>query len=111
MRVVPRHAHIPSSPPGLRAQSRLLSEYGVEVKLENLSYMAARWAMGGWEAVAKAQAAGKLLGVKQLEDNWGRPVLLFASEWKLQTVLSELNELLQLRPYAVAPDVEEKRRK
>lgn len=92
-------------------QSRLASEYGVDVTLERLPFAAARWALAGWPAVEAANAEGKLLGVRRLEDVWGRPVLLFPSEWKLNSVLLECAEALQLRPYAVAPDVEERRRK
>jgi len=92
-------------------QARMLSEYGVAITLERMSYNHARWAIAGWLAVQKAQTDGKLLGVRLLEDVHGRPVLLFASEWKLNSVLQELTVPLQLRPYAVAPDVEERRRK
>lgn len=92
-------------------QSRLQSEYGVDVTLERLPFAAARWALAGWGAVEQATADGKLLGVRKLEDTWGRPVLLFPSEWKLNSVLADCTTLLQLRPYAVAPDIEERRRK
>jgi len=53
----------------------------------------------------------QLLNVKLLSDTYGRPVLLFPSEWRLNTVATELGESLRLRPHALAPDVEEKRRK
>jgi peptide chain release factor 3 len=91
--------------------SRLQAEYGVDVSLERLPFASARWAMAGWAAVDKAKADGKLLGVRMLEDTYSRPVLLFPSEWKLNAVLAECTEPLQLRPFAVAPDVEERRRK
>jgi len=91
--------------------SRLESEYGVEVKLERLPYHSARWALAGWDAVDAAQREGQLLGVLKLEDEYGRPVLLFPSEYKLTNVLNEAGAALQLRPYAVAPDFEERRRR
>jgi hypothetical protein len=47
----------------------------------------------------------------QLEDAYGRPVLLFNAEWKMNKVVADSGEQLQLRPFAVAPDVEERRRK
>jgi len=91
--------------------SRLENEYGVTAALERLSYSHARWALAGWEAVDAAAADGKLLGVYKLQDVHNRPVLLFPSEWKMKAVASAVGENLQLRPYAVAPDVEERRRK
>ncbi len=36
-------------------QSRMLSEYGVEVRLETLPYTCARWAMAGWDEVEAAE--------------------------------------------------------
>lgn len=60
--------------------SRLQSEYGVEVTFEPLPYQHARWAMGGWEKVDEAQADGKLMNLRKMQDVYGRPVLLFPSE-------------------------------
>ena len=91
--------------------SRLENEYGVTASLERLSYSHARWALAGWDAVDAAAAEGKLLGVYKLQDVHNRPVLLFPSEWKMKSVVSAAGKSLQLRPYAVAPDVEERRRK
>ena len=48
---------------------------------------------------------------KTLEDVYGRPVLLFTSGWTLDNAVAEVGERLQLRPYALAPDVQERRRK
>ena len=45
----------------------------------------------------------------QLEDAYGRPVLLFNAKWKMNKVVADSGERLQLRPFAVAPDVEERR--
>ena len=53
----------------------------------------------------------KLLNVKTLSDTYGRPVLLFPSEWRLNAVVGDLGDDLKLRPHALAPDVEQKRRK
>lgn len=90
--------------------SRMESEYGCSVKFEPLPYQYARWAMAGWEAMDDAQAAGKLMNVRKLQDQYGRPVILFPSEWRLNTAMSELGESLTLRPYALAPDIEAKRK-
>ena len=89
----------------------MAAEYGVEVRLETLPFSCARWAMAGWAAVDAEDAEGKLYGVSQLEDYYGRPVLLFNADWKMNKVVADSGERLQLRPFAVAPDVEEKRRK
>jgi peptide chain release factor 3 len=92
-------------------QARMLSEYGVDVRLETIPYSCARWAMAGWDDVDAADADNQLYGVMQLEDAYGRPVLLFNAEWKMNKVVADSGERLQLRPFAVAPDVEERRRK
>jgi len=90
--------------------SRMESEYGCAVTFETLPYQHARWAMAGWDAMDQAQAAGKLMNVRKLQDQYGRPVILFPSEWRLNTATSELGESLALRPYALAPDIEAKRK-
>mmetsp|Transcript_14365 Transcript_14365/g.43103 ORF Transcript_14365/g.43103 Transcript_14365/m.43103 type:complete len:567 (+) Transcript_14365:321-2021(+) len=83
-------------------QQRLLNEYGCESDLEPVAgYSVARWALGGWEAVDKAKA--KLMGVMQTSDRWGRPVLLFASQWKMQNVVDNDEFGLDLVPYAMPP--------
>ena len=84
--------------------SRMRSEYGVNINFEPLPYQYARWAMAGWDKVDVAQAGGKLMNLRKLQDVYGRPVLLFPSEWRLGTATSEVGEELMLRPYALAPD-------
>ena len=91
--------------------SRLSSEYSVEVQYEMMPQTQARWAMAGWEEVDAVLSERKLLNVKTLEDVYGRPVLLFTSGWTLDNAVAEVGERLQLRPYALAPDVQERRRK
>lgn len=85
--------------------ARLAAEYNVEATLEPLAFTSARWALAGWEAVDEATKENKLLGVEKLMDAYNRPVLLFSSDWKRKAILEELGEKLQLRPFAVAPDV------
>lgn len=92
-------------------QSRMSSEYNVDVTFERVAFTGARWALAGWDSVDAAAKENKLLNVKMLSDSWGRPVLLFPSEWRLNTVVGELGVDLKLRPHALAPDVEQKRRK
>lgn len=91
--------------------SRMSSEYGVDVTFEPVSFQYARWALSGWDAVDEANKANKLLNVRTLSDVYSRPVLLFPSEWRLNAVVGELGDELALRPHALAPDVEQKRRK
>ena len=40
-------------------QARMMSEYGVEVRLETIPYSCARWAMAGWDDVDAADADGR----------------------------------------------------
>ena len=86
-------------------EARLLSEYGVECRLEPLSYTLARWADGGWDAVDKADADGKLFGIMVVQDRWGRPVLLFRNDWKAAS-LAEEQKYLELKPWSQPPDFE-----
>eukprot|EP00536_Pseudo-nitzschia_multiseries_P004720 jgi/Psemu1/10641/gm1.10641_g len=86
-------------------QARLENEYKVESLLEPLGYSLARWADGGWEAVDKADADGKLFGIMIVQDRWGRPVLLFRNDWKAASLMEEEKDL-QLKPWSQPPDFE-----
>lgn len=85
-------------------QARLRNEYGVESILEPLGYSLARWANAGWEAVDKADAAGKLFGIMIVQDRWKRPVLLFRNDWKAASVAEEEKDL-ELVAWAQPPNV------
>lgn len=78
-------------------QFRMLSEYGVETRLEPLGYSLARWVTGGWSALEKA---GRIFNTLTVKDNWGRPVLLFKNEWNLQQVKGDQPDL---KLSAIAP--------
>jgi peptide chain release factor 3 len=78
-------------------QFRLMSEYGVETRLDPLPYSVARWVVDGWEALEKA---GRLFNTVTVKDNWGRPVLLFKNDWNMHQV-QEDNPNLRLS--AIAP--------
>ena len=52
-----------------------------------------RWADGGWDAVDKADADGKLFGIMIVQDRWGRPVLLFRNDWKAASLAEEETHL------------------
>lgn len=81
---------------------RLKAEYGVESSMEALGYSIARWVGGGWPAIEKAEADGKLFGVNVVKDRWQRPVLLFRNPWKVSQLTTE-EEYLKLEPWAMPP--------
>lgn len=65
---------------------RLQGEYGVDIQLQNLNYVMARWLVGdGITAKSKIDLQGDLL----LEDGQGRPVALFRSEWAFRYVMEK----------------------
>jgi peptide chain release factor 3 len=81
---------------------RLRHEYGVDSIFEPVGYTIARWVEGGWSAVNKAEADGKLFGVNIVKDRWERPVLLFRNPWKIDQLLVDTN-YLQLIPWSMPP--------
>ncbi len=62
----------------------------------------ARWVNGGWDAIEKAEADGKLFNVYICKDRWGRPVLLFRNPWKV-TSLQEEAPYLKMEPWSMPP--------
>lgn len=84
-------------------QARLQNEYKVESLMEPLGYTLARWVDGGWDAVDKADADGKLFGIMIVQDRWKRPVLLFRNDWKAAS-LQEEEAHLELKPWSQPPD-------
>jgi peptide chain release factor 3 len=87
-------------------QARLENEYKVKSILEPLGYSMARWADGGWDAVNKADADGKLFGIMVVQDRWNRPVLLFRNEWKAASLADE-ETYLELKPWSQPPDTDD----
>jgi peptide chain release factor 3 len=87
-------------------QARLLNEYGVNSIMEPLGYSLARWVDGGWDAVDKADADGKLFGIMICQDRWQRPVLLFRNDWKAASLADE-EKYLELKPWSKPPDFDE----
>ena len=83
-------------------QARLKTEYNVDSDLEPIGYTLARWADGGWDAVDKADADGKLFGIMIVQDRWQRPVLLFRNDWKAASV-AEDEKYLELKPWSKPP--------
>ena len=85
--------------------ARLKDEYGVEAKLDPISYNLARWAEGGWDAVDAADGDGKLFGTLVVQDRWERPVLLFRNDWKARDIENEVKGLM-LKPHSLPPQIE-----
>lgn len=84
---------------------RMKEEYGVETRLEPLTFTAARWSEATWEDIDRADAEGLIFGAMKCKDRWGRPVLLFRNDWKINQVVDEA-PYLKLIPWAFAPDEE-----
>ncbi|MBF2097566.1 MAG: peptide chain release factor 3 [Gloeomargaritaceae cyanobacterium C42_A2020_066] len=75
-------------------QYRMREEYGVETRLEPLPYTLARWVVEGWPAL---ESLGRLFNTTVVQDQAGRPVLLFRNEWNLQQVMED-HPKLKLSP-------------
>lgn len=61
---------------------RLINEYGVDVRIERLSFNIARWVEG--EPLPLAELEGQLYGYGAL-DIHGQAVVLFKGDWQLET--------------------------
>ena len=75
---------------------RLESEYGVEIRMDPLTYEYIRWIENDGIDVGKLNITTDSKRVKDLKD---RPLLLFTHEWSIRTVL-ERNEGLKLAEFA-----------
>jgi len=71
-------------------QHRLVSEYGVETRLEPMGYQVARWVKGGWPGLDEV---GRIFNCKTVQDAWLRPVLLFKNEWNLNQLKEDHPEM------------------
>jgi peptide chain release factor 3 len=67
-----------------------------------LSFTFARWVGGGWAAVERADADGKLFGTYIVQDRWARPVLLFRNPWKVSQLADDA-KYLEMEPWAMPP--------
>lgn len=76
---------------------RLQSEYGVEIRLENLPYEYIRW-IANPEAVDIDRLVGTS-DMKKIKDLKDRPLLLFINEWSIGMVLDR-NKGLELTDFA-----------
>jgi peptide chain release factor 3 len=69
---------------------RLESEYGVEIRLENLAFEHIRWIENKGIDVSKLSVTSD---TKKVRDMKGNPLLLFVHSWSIQTVLDRNKEL------------------
>ena len=77
---------------------RLLQEYNVEIRLENLPYEHIRWIENKDVDMDKLSLT---MDTKRIKDMKGRPLLIFTHPWSIQTVL-ERNEGLKLSEFGNA---------
>jgi peptide chain release factor 3 len=70
---------------------RLESEYGVEIRMEQLAYEHIRWIENKGIDVSKLSVTSDTKKVKDLKDN---PLLLFVHSWSIQTVLDRNKGLI-----------------
>ena len=71
-------------------QHRLKAEYGVDVKIERLPYIHARWVRGpGFDADFFERREDS----KSLEDRDGQPLILFKSDWGLRYAAEQYKSL------------------
>lgn len=59
-------------------QYRMLSEYGVKTHIEVMPYEIVRWLEGDMDEIKGIYWGSNAIG---LEDNFGKPIALFATEW------------------------------
>ena len=70
---------------------RLESEYGVEIRMDQLPYEYIRWIENPEKIdISKLNVTSDTKKVKDLKD---RPLLLFGHAWSIQTVLDRNKEL------------------
>lgn len=74
---------------------RLESEYGVEIRMDQLPYEHIRWIENKDIDVSKLSVTSDTKKIKDLKDN---PLLIFVNSWSIRTVL-ERNEGLQLSEF------------
>ena len=75
---------------------RLESEYGVEIRMDQLPYEHIRWIENPEIDISKLNVTSDTKKVKDLKD---RPLLLFAHAWSIQTILDR-NKQLRLTEFA-----------
>ena len=72
-------------------EHRLRHEYGVELRVNHLPYRHARWIVSEVDDPGRLNLTSSTMVV---EDNWGRPVLLFENEWNIRWAEEKNNGLV-----------------
>jgi len=72
-------------------EHRLRHEYGVELRVSHLPYRHARWIVSEVDDPGRLNLTSSTMVV---EDNWGRPVLLFENEWNIRWAEEKNNGLV-----------------
>jgi len=72
-------------------EHRLRHEYGVELRVNHLPYRHARWIVSEVDDPGRLNLTSLTMVV---EDNWGRPVLLFENEWNIRWAEEKNNGLV-----------------
>jgi peptide chain release factor 3 len=80
-------------------QYRMKSEYGVDITLQTLPYVFARWVN---EHKITKEMLGYIDSVTLVEDKYQRPVILFRDEWSINKIQEKLKDIKLLE---IAPNV------
>jgi peptide chain release factor 3 len=84
-------------------KARMVAEYGVDIRLDRLSYSQVRWVEG--EALPLSRLDSMLLGYGAL-DVHGRPVVLFKGDWQREQCENEFPKTRFVELGVSAPTVE-----
>jgi peptide chain release factor 3 len=82
-------------------EHRLRHEYGVDIRIQHLSFKHARWIVSGISDIDDAKRLNLTSSTMLVEDDGGRPVLLFENDWNIRWA-EEKNKGLQLADIAGA---------
>jgi peptide chain release factor 3 len=82
-------------------EHRLRHEYGVDLRIQHLSFKHARWIVSGITDVEDARRLNLTSSTMLVEDDAERPVLLFENDWNIRWA-EEKNKGLQLADIAGA---------
>lgn len=82
-------------------EHRLRHEYGVDLRLQHLSFKHARWIVSDIDNIEDAKKLNLTSSTMLVEDDEGRPVLLFENDWNIRWA-EEKNKGLRLSDIAGA---------
>ncbi len=70
---------------------RLKNEYGVQIQIQKLPYQFARWVKSG---IVDEQKVGYSDSALLIEDQYGRPVVLFKNQWMLDAITQKMKDVM-----------------